>query len=125
MISPPPQILPHMSSVQTEILYSLYGVVEHSGHLKSGHYTAYVKATKRTLDNSFLGQLPLAQCDLEQLLHKFSKNSVLPTEDAAKEEISSSEEVRWYYISDCHVRETTEAQVLKCQAYLLFYERIK
>lgn len=113
-----------MSSIQNEILYSLYGVVEHSGHLKSGHYTAYVKASKRTLNHSFLSQLPLAQCDLEQLLHKFSKNSVAPSENELKE-IAKSEDVRWYYISDCHVRETTEAQVLKCQAYLLFYERIK
>lgn len=28
---------------QTEILYSLYGIVEHSGTMRSGHYTAYVK----------------------------------------------------------------------------------
>ncbi|KAG8194198.1 hypothetical protein JTE90_024533 [Oedothorax gibbosus] len=117
-------ILPHMSSVQNEILYSLYGVVEHSGHLKSGHYTAYVKASKRTSNHSFLSQLPLAQCDLEQLLHKFSKNSDAQSENAL-EGIAKLEDFRWYYISDCHVRETTEAQVLKCQAYLLFYERIK
>lgn len=27
----------------TQILYSLYGIVEHSGTMRSGHYTAYVK----------------------------------------------------------------------------------
>lgn len=26
-----------------QILYSLYGIVEHSGTMRSGHYTAYVK----------------------------------------------------------------------------------
>ena len=30
----------------------------------------------------------------------------------------------WFYVSDTHVVEVTEAKVLKAQAYLLFYERI-
>lgn len=28
---------------EPQTLYSLYGVVEHSGTMRSGHYTAYVK----------------------------------------------------------------------------------
>ncbi|NXS09785.1 UBP16 hydrolase, partial [Neodrepanis coruscans] len=32
-----------------KVLYSLYGVVEHSGTMRSGHYTAYVKM--RTTNN--------------------------------------------------------------------------
>ncbi|GFX80085.1 ubiquitin carboxyl-terminal hydrolase 45 [Trichonephila clavipes] len=115
-------ILPHMSSVKDEILYSLYGIVEHSGHLRSGHYTAYVKVSKRRLNHSFMNELPLAQCDLEQLLRKFSKtNSSKDNVEAA----DADEERQWFYISDSLVREVSEAVVLKCQAYLLFYERIK
>ncbi|GFU31062.1 ubiquitin carboxyl-terminal hydrolase 45 [Nephila pilipes] len=116
-------ILPHMSSVKDEILYSLYGIVEHSGHLRSGHYTAYVKVSNRTLNHSFMNELPLAQCDLEQLLRKFSK-----TNSSSKDNVEAAdvdEERRWFYISDSLVREVSEAVVLKCQAYLLFYERIK
>ena len=30
---------------------------------------------------------------------------------------------RWFHISDSRVNEVTEAEVLKAQAYLLFYER--
>lgn len=30
---------------QKNIMYSLYGVVEHSGSLNAGHYVAYVKVT--------------------------------------------------------------------------------
>ncbi|GFY53569.1 ubiquitin carboxyl-terminal hydrolase 45 [Trichonephila inaurata madagascariensis] len=115
-------ILPHMSSVKDEILYSLYGIVEHSGHLRSGHYTAYVKVSKRTLNHSFMNELPLAQCDLEQLLRKFSKTN------SSKDNVETTdadEERQWFYISDSLVREVSEAVVLKCQAYLLFYERIK
>lgn len=31
---------------------------------------------------------------------------------------------KWYYVSDSHVREASESDVLNAQAYLLFYERI-
>lgn len=30
---------------QTKVLYSLYGVVAHSGTLRYGHYVAYVKVS--------------------------------------------------------------------------------
>jgi len=36
----------------------------------------------------------------------------------------SSTTGHWYYISDSHVRTATESEVLKSQAYLLFYERL-
>lgn len=32
-----------MADGEPQILYSLYGIVEHSGTMRSGHYTAYVK----------------------------------------------------------------------------------
>jgi ubiquitin C-terminal hydrolase len=31
---------------QNHVLYALYGVVEHSGTLRAGHYVAYVKVSK-------------------------------------------------------------------------------
>lgn len=40
---------------QTEILYSLYGIVEHSGTMRSGHYTAYVKVRPRGAHTSSNG----------------------------------------------------------------------
>lgn len=33
----------NVSEGKTQVLYSLYGIVEHSGTMRSGHYTAYVK----------------------------------------------------------------------------------
>lgn len=30
----------------------------------------------------------------------------------------------WYYVSDSHVKAASESEVLRCQAYLLFYERL-
>ena len=35
--------MPNVCLDQRKVLYSLYGVVEHSGRLQGGHYTAYVK----------------------------------------------------------------------------------
>lgn len=36
--------LKNVAEESTRVLYSLYGVVEHSGTMRSGHYTAYTKA---------------------------------------------------------------------------------
>lgn len=33
----------NISEGDAQILYSLYGIVEHCGTMRSGHYTAYVK----------------------------------------------------------------------------------
>lgn len=30
----------------------------------------------------------------------------------------------WYYISDSYVKKVDQSDVLKCQAYMLYYERI-
>jgi len=40
---------------QTEIIYSLYGVVEHSGQMGGGHYVAYVKVKTCYPLDVFLG----------------------------------------------------------------------
>jgi ubiquitin carboxyl-terminal hydrolase 16/45 len=34
-----------MKPGQNQVLYALYGVVEHSGTLHGGHYVAYVKVS--------------------------------------------------------------------------------
>ncbi len=36
----------------------------------------------------------------------------------------SSTKGQWYYISDSHVRTASESEVMKSQAYLLFYEKL-
>ena len=39
-------------------------------------------------------------------------------------DLSSTENSQWYYISDTHVSKASQDDVLQCQAYLLFYERL-
>nr|XP_054484429.1 ubiquitin carboxyl-terminal hydrolase 16-like isoform X8 [Agelaius phoeniceus] len=85
----------------TKVLYSLYGVVEHSGTMRSGHYTAYVKM--RAMNNHL-------------------SDLVLRGQSHASE--TEPVEGQWFHISDTHVQPVSVSKVLSSQAYLLFYERL-
>ncbi|XP_028612192.1 ubiquitin carboxyl-terminal hydrolase 16 isoform X2 [Grammomys surdaster] len=92
----------NVAEESTRVLYSLYGVVEHSGTMRSGHYTAYAK--ERT-----------ASCHLSNLvLHG----------DVPQDCEMESTKGQWFHISDTHVQAVPITKVLNSQAYLLFYERI-
>jgi ubiquitin carboxyl-terminal hydrolase 16/45 len=112
-----------------KILYSLYGVVEHSGKLNSGHYVAFVKAGQQTGKNNgrkFLGQHRL--CHLNKMLQFYLNNSSSEEKDVKNEtinDINDHSNDKWFYVSDSQVNEVTVSRVLKCQAYILFYERIQ
>ncbi|KAM8821510.1 ubiquitin carboxyl-terminal hydrolase 16 isoform 3-T3 [Eudromia elegans] len=86
----------------TKVLYSLYGVVEHSGTMRSGHYTAYAKV--RNINNH-----------LSELVLRGESTQALGTEPVKGQ---------WFHISDTHVQAVSVAKVLSAQAYLLFYERL-
>nr|XP_060626441.1 ubiquitin carboxyl-terminal hydrolase 16 isoform X2 [Anolis sagrei ordinatus] len=86
----------------SRVLYSLYGIVEHSGTMRSGHYTAYVKTRATTNQLSDL------------VLHgKIQHNAE-----------TESSKGQWYHISDTRVQAVPVSKVLNAQAYLLFYERL-
>ncbi|XP_009471758.1 PREDICTED: ubiquitin carboxyl-terminal hydrolase 16 isoform X2 [Nipponia nippon] len=86
----------------TKVLYSLYGVVEHSGTMRSGHYTAYAKM--RSMNNHLSDLVLRGQCP-----------QALETEPVKGQ---------WFHISDTHVQAVPTSKVLSSQAYLLFYERL-
>ncbi|XP_014793695.1 PREDICTED: ubiquitin carboxyl-terminal hydrolase 16 isoform X2 [Calidris pugnax] len=86
----------------TKVLYSLYGVVEHSGTMRSGHYTAYAKV--RSMNNH-----------LSDLVIRGQSPQALETEPVKGQ---------WFHISDTHVQAVSASKVLSSQAYLLFYERL-
>ncbi|XP_020489834.1 ubiquitin carboxyl-terminal hydrolase 45 isoform X1 [Labrus bergylta] len=85
------------------VLYSLYGIVEHSGSMRGGHYTAYVKVRS-------------PQRKTEQHHRNLSGQ--------AARDIGSSPQGQWVYISDTTVQTVPESRVLNSQAYLLFYEEM-
>lgn len=165
--------LPNVKQGQKKLLYSLYGIVEHSGTMHGGHYVAYVKVRPQLARDDprweFLPKGSKAELDQKdeeaiQLEKEIAKEQARNLTIAARDSddaLSSSSSVsscrsstgtttsdgeeegavgytpkpellpdmepqpgKWYYVSDSHVRETTEQQVLNAQAYLLFYERI-
>lgn len=107
------QNLPTFEAGQTKVLYSLYGVVEHSGSIHGGHYVAYVKVRPKLEENSYRWQF----------LPKNQKSDKAQAPKGAQGE-PEAPAGKWYYISDSHVSEASETRVLSAQAYLLFYERI-
>ncbi|NXX83864.1 UBP45 hydrolase, partial [Urocolius indicus] len=86
------------------VLYSLYGIVEHSGSMRGGHYAAYVKV--RTSSKKLLE-------------HISTTKNVLGLREAM-----GASGGQWVYVSDAHVQMVPESRVLNAQAYLLFYERL-
>lgn len=103
--------LPTFDVGQDRVLYSLFGVVEHSGSIHGGHYVAFVKVRPRLEEDSYRWQfLPKNQ----------ARNDKTKGAKADPAEPSG----RWYYVSDSYVSEVSESKVLNAQAYLLFYERI-
>lgn len=91
-------------SAGEKVLYGLYGIVEHSGSMRGGHYTAYVKV--RTPSRKLLEQIT-------------GKKSV-----PGLKEPDSESAGQWVHVSDTYVQEVPESRALSAQAYLLFYERI-
>ncbi|XP_034031317.1 ubiquitin carboxyl-terminal hydrolase 45 [Thalassophryne amazonica] len=83
------------------VLYSLYGIVEHSGSMRGGHYAAYVKV-----------RAPQRRTDQRQ-------RNMSGVRDAG-----ASSQGQWVYVSDTTVQMVPESRVLGSQAYLLFYEEI-
>ena len=106
-----------------EILYTLFGVVEHSGRLQGGHYTAYVKlrANSENFAKKFYSAPTAKNEEIHSLLAEIERKSQELLETTELPELPG----KWYHISDTSVTEVTEEKVLKCQAYLLFYERVK
>ncbi|XP_030639874.1 ubiquitin carboxyl-terminal hydrolase 45 [Chanos chanos] len=82
------------------VLYSLYGIVEHSGSMRGGHYAAYVKVRS-------------PQRKPEQRRNQ-----------SGTREAVSAPPGQWVYVSDTNVQTVPESRVLNSQAYLLFYEEL-
>ncbi|GCC24209.1 hypothetical protein chiPu_0002609 [Chiloscyllium punctatum] len=88
---------------ENKVLYSLYGVVEHSGSMRGGHYTAYVQV--RAANKKVSDHIP-------------GNKNIPGFRDAG------APSRQWVYVNDTHVQAVPEARVLNAQAYLLFYEQL-
>uniref|UniRef100_A0A8C7C6Z4 ubiquitinyl hydrolase 1 n=1 Tax=Oncorhynchus kisutch TaxID=8019 RepID=A0A8C7C6Z4_ONCKI len=89
-------------SASCKYLCFLYGIVEHSGSMRGGHYTAYVKV-----------RWPQRRTEQPNRRNM-----------AGPREASSATQGQWVYVSDTNVHAVPESRVLNSQAYLLFYEEM-
>ena len=109
-----------------QLLYSLYGVVEHSGGMHGGHYTAYV----RLRPEMSLARIKKIGTQEDEVNSSSTSSSADTVASKDKDgllrhfDIELSTQGQWYYVSDSHVRTATVNEVLKGQAYILFYERL-
>ncbi|KAL6735211.1 hypothetical protein Aduo_005674 [Ancylostoma duodenale] len=103
---------------EKRLLYSLYGVVVHSGSLSGGHYIAYVKSRHR---------LKQAHAFLESARNTCAdalSNPVLTSFEDLPVDPQLQNDGQWYYCSDSQIVAVSENRVLSAEAYILFYERV-
>lgn len=113
-------------------MYSLYGIVSHSGSLSGGHYVAYVKSRKPVaqIEKFFKEAARFDASSVRDFKHYENLESDAaaksrPNDNTTEEEALAALDSSgmWYYCSDTSIQATTEERVLAAEAYLLFYER--
>jgi ubiquitin C-terminal hydrolase len=89
--------------------YELIAVVVHMGGKRGGHYVAYVSRSPS-----------------REVGSRRSKQQPQDSEGQrdANGEGSSGDARVWYYVSDTLVKRVELEQVLKCEAYMLFYQQL-
>lgn len=110
---------------RNNIWYSLYAVVVHSGSLNSGHYKTYVKMREKEKNFEKLK----AFFQQEYFNHNVTSDELIGMMNEKKSEKSEDskqperEESKWYLMNDSSVYKVRVDEVLRQEAYLLFYER--
>jgi ubiquitin C-terminal hydrolase len=88
-----------------DAFYHLFGIVSHGGGMGSGHYVACCR--KQNME---------AACATDDRPSSHSSTACqLDAQDLTR---------GWYYFSDSDVRPVSVSEVLKVQAYLLFYVKV-
>lgn len=109
-------------------------MVEHSGRLQGGHYTAYVRVRSSESANDCANffsspaakteEMPSLLAEMERKVRE-EMNKEKTGDDEEEVEKSANLSGKWFHVSDSHSSEVSEEKVLKAQAYLLFYQRIQ
>jgi ubiquitin carboxyl-terminal hydrolase 16/45 len=82
------------------------------------------KVKKRQMSMTKDSDDSLSNTSSSQTTDDEDENAAVGGSDEPEDLQKQSPPGKWYYVSDSHVREASETDVLNAQAYLLFYERI-
>lgn len=120
--------------------YSLYGVVEHSGTMTGGHYVAYVRFSQHlaqhkddwfrqlaTYDLSGLHMAEVAEKLMKHVRARRGSDAETTADEGPQQQQRDADGGgygQWYCVSDSSVRQCDISDVLRCNAYLLFYRRV-
>merc|ERR1712156_777305 len=108
--------MPTMQPGVGEILYTLFGIVEHSGRLQGGHYTAYVKLRPSQVNQTenfakkFYSSPTAKNEEIHSLLAEIERKSSakdLESPDTVQD-VQEPPSGKWYHISDASVSEVSE-----------------
>lgn len=105
-----------------KVLYSLYGVIQHSGNMNSGHYTAYVKVSEPPLKSLY--DKITSMSELTDFIEKMWTQKSEAQHGSSRTHHEPAPSGQWFHVSDSSVSAAAESKVLKSQAYMLFYGRL-
>lgn len=105
-----------------QVLYSLYGVIQHSGNMNSGHYTAYVKVSEPPVKSLY--DKITSMSDLTNFIEKMWTQKSDAKHGSSRTRHEPALSGQWFHVSDSSVSAAAESKVLKSQAYMLFYGRL-
>ena len=105
------------TSISNKLLYKLISVIVHHGNHFGGHYVCYVR---RNLDQKVYNKLS------QNLQDQFKGKVMLPTlQNNKSSDISvQQQQEQWIHISDESIRRVSVDEVLRSQAYMLYYEKL-
>lgn len=94
--------------------------------MSSGHYVAYVRSrlpSHRLAE--FFKEAFASRTNLEQRIGEAQQNGIVHAESQRTDDSESDDPdtAQWFYASDSATKTVSETEVLKVQAYVLFYER--
>lgn len=118
---------------QRPVIYRLYGIIEHIGaRINSGHYISYVSrhregdiAESNVAPQSYSANILSDICQKHDQ-HLYSSYSCVNGSAGETDKVDvRASDYSWYRISDSHVQAVSNDVVLNCQAFMLFYIRVR
>ncbi|KAJ0400521.1 hypothetical protein ATCC90586_009744 [Pythium insidiosum] len=112
---------PFVRSDAGATMFELVAVVVHKGNKRAGHYVAYVSRQRRL--NSAASRTATTADD-EPASEDAERGATLTTTTRSTLLGLDDPDRDWFYVSDSLVQPVGFDQVLKCEAYMLFYQQL-